>query len=138
MDFNNTKPIYRQIIDYALARVINGQWTPGARIPSVREMAVALAVNSHTVLKAFEFLEDCSMIYPRRGMGYYMADNALEIAQKIKRDEFYRTTLTETFASMEQLGIDISEVTDAYLQWRRNQSDANPSITDTGSDDLNT
>lgn len=138
MDFNNTKPIYRQIIDYALARVLNGQWTVGARIPSVREMAVALAVNSHTVLKAFEFLESSSMIYPRRGMGYYLSDDALDIAMKIKRDEFYCTTLTETFTGMEQLGISINEVTDAYLQWKQNQSEASSSITATGSSDLNT
>ena len=39
MEFSDNKPIYRQIVDYSFNRIIDGSWTPGGRIPSVRELA---------------------------------------------------------------------------------------------------
>ncbi len=50
MEFKPDKPIYRQIIDYAFGCILSGGWRPGEKVPSVRELAVELAVNSHTVL----------------------------------------------------------------------------------------
>ena len=52
IQFREDRPIYRQIVDYSLGCILTGNWSPGMRVPSVREMAVQLAVNTHTVLKA--------------------------------------------------------------------------------------
>ena len=71
MEFKTDRPIYRQIIDYAFGCILGGGWTPGAKVPSVRELAVELAVNSHTILKAYDHLQDNGIIVPRRGMGFF-------------------------------------------------------------------
>lgn len=76
MNFTDNKPIYRQIVDFAFNEVTTGHWAPGERIPSVRELSAELGVNSRTVLKAFEDLQDLGLIAPQRGMGFFLAADA--------------------------------------------------------------
>lgn len=44
MDFHAEKPIYQQIVDYAFAKILSGEWPEGKRIPSVRELAALMCV----------------------------------------------------------------------------------------------
>ncbi|MDE6526444.1 MAG: GntR family transcriptional regulator [Muribaculaceae bacterium] len=114
MEFKTDRPIYRQIIDYAFGCILSGGWTPGGKVPSVRELAVSMAVNSHTVLKAYDHLQDNGIIVPRRGMGFYLADDARERVNAERRREFFDTDLTELFGRMEMLGISIDDVVARY------------------------
>ncbi len=116
MDFKDNKPIYRQIIDYSFNCILSGMWEPDQRIPSVRELAVGMSVNTHTVLKAFEYMQAHDIIYPRRGMGFFLASDAKERVNGTRREEFYNETLTSLFAEMKMLDIDM---TDIMEQWRR-------------------
>lgn len=114
MDFNNDKPIYRQIIDYAFNCIIAGQWLPEAKVPSVRELAVLMTVNTHTVLKAFEYLQQHDIIFPKRGMGYFLSYDAKDKVLSARREEFYTTTLPALFREMEMLGITIDDINEHY------------------------
>lgn len=114
MDFNNNKPIYRQIVDYSFTLIISGKWLPGERVPSVRELAAELAVNSHTVLKAYEYLQAEGIIYPRRGMGFYLADDAANRVNEARRRDFFDNTLATVFREMELLGITIDDIVARY------------------------
>lgn len=114
MEFNADKPIYRQIIDYAFGCILNGAWEPGKKVPSVRELAVAMAVNSHTVLKAYEQLENDGIIAPRRGMGFFLTDEAPALVAAQQRREFFTNVLDSAFARMELLGITIDDVVAHY------------------------
>lgn len=121
MDFSPNKPIYRQIIDYGFGRILTAQWVPGERVPSVRELSVELSVNSHTVLKAYEYLQAEGIIVARRGMGFYLATDALERVNHARREEFFDTTLKEVFKDMKLLNISIEEVVRHY---RENPTDS--------------
>lgn len=121
MEFKADKPIYRQIIDYAFARIISGSWQPGQRVPSVRELAVELAVNSHTVLKAYEVLQDEGIIAPRRGMGFFLEENAPGIVREQQRRDFLCNTLSTVFDRMEMLGISIDDLNEYYRNFTRNK-----------------
>ena len=114
MEFKTDRPIYRQIIDYAFGCILGGGWTPGAKVPSVRELAVELAVNSHTILKAYDHLQDNGIIVPRRGMGFFLAEDARERVDVERRREFFASGLHEVFARMDMLGIGIDEIVEAY------------------------
>lgn len=116
MDFSPNKPIYRQIIDYGFGRILTGAWTPGERVPSVRELSVELSVNSHTVLKAYEYLQAEEIIVARRGMGFYLASDAMERVNHARREEFFDTTLKEVFKEMKLLDISIEEIITHYQQ----------------------
>ena len=114
MDFTSDKPIYRQIIDFSFGQILTGAWTAGERVPSVRELSVQLSVNSHTVLKSYEYLQAEGIIVSRRGMGFYLTADALEQVNQARRREFFDSTLTGLFREMELLGISIDEVVSKY------------------------
>ncbi len=110
MEFKSNRPIYIQIKDYCYSRVLTGEWLPGTKMPSVRELAVTLSVNVNTVLKAYEGLEQEGIIYTRRGLGYFLSDDALAVVMKIQREEFFAETLPDLFRTMKRLGISIDEI----------------------------
>ena len=110
MEFNDNKPIYRQIVDYAFNCIIEKVWPPGDKIPSVRELAAGLGVNTRTVLKAMEDLQDLGVIEPRRGMGFILRADASEIVTGARRREFLDVTLQAMLQEMARLGISKDEL----------------------------
>jgi GntR family transcriptional regulator len=60
-------PIYRQLIDQIRRLIAGGQLPPGAELPSVREIAIAHAVNPMTVSKAYSLLEAEGLLQRNRG-----------------------------------------------------------------------
>lgn len=110
MNFTDNKPIYRQIVDYAFNEVTTGRWAPGERIPSVRELSAELGVNSRTVLKAFEDLQDLGLIAPQRGMGFFLAADARRRVTDERRRLFFETTVPGIAAEMQALGITAEEL----------------------------
>ncbi len=116
MNFTSNKPIYKQIIDYSFNQIVTGMWAPGQRVPSVRELSVQLSVNSHTVLKAYEYLQAEEIITPKRGMGFYLSADALEHVNHAMREEFFETTLKDMFRDMRLLNISIDEIVNHYKQ----------------------
>lgn len=110
MEFNDNKPIYRQILDYAYHHILSGSWTPGEMIPSVRELTSELGVNNRTVLKALDELQNLKVIEPRRGMGFLLAKDGAEIVRHERRRDFFQKTIPEIFEKMKILGISPDEV----------------------------
>ncbi len=110
MEFALTRPIYLQIADYCHGRIMAGEWVEDQRIPSVRELAVKMSVNTHTVLKALEQLQADGIIEPRRGLGYFLAPNARERVSEAKRREFFESYLPELRQRMSQLGITLDDL----------------------------
>jgi GntR family transcriptional regulator len=54
MDFKTNKPIYQQIVDFCFSKILTREWRAEERVVSVRELSTQLAVNSRTVLKAYD------------------------------------------------------------------------------------
>ena len=67
------EPIYRQLMEQLRRRVASGQLAAGDEIPSVRELALALAVNPMTISKAFSLLEAEGLLERRRGLSMVIA-----------------------------------------------------------------
>lgn len=110
MDFRTDKPIFRQIVDLCYNRILDRQWENGQKIPSVREFSVSLAVNTRTVLSAYEVLEQEGIIATRRGLGYFLTDEAHERVIALKRQEFISITVPKFFNELRTLGLTLDEV----------------------------
>lgn len=74
-------PIYRQIADQVRQAVASGVLRAGDRLPSVRDLAVELAVNPNTVAKAYQELERDGVIETPRGRGSFVADRDHAMAE---------------------------------------------------------
>ncbi len=74
IDPSSGTPIYRQIADQVRQAVASGVLRPGDRLPSVRELALELAVNPNTIAKAYQELERDGVIETPRGRGSFIAD----------------------------------------------------------------
>ena len=122
MDFKTNKPIYQQIVDFCFGKILTHEWQTEERIVSVRELSTQLAVNSRTVLKAYEYLQAEDIIYPERGMGFYLAKDAVKKVMKIQKKEFFENQLADMFQSMELLGIGLDEVIERYNKLNKNGS----------------
>lgn len=116
-EFNDNKPIYRQIVDYAFNCIIERSWQPGERIPSVRELAALLGVNTRTVLKAMEELQDFEVIRPKRGMGFLLDSEAVTRVLTIRKNEFFNNTVPAILEEMKRLGISEDELIEK-LKWK--------------------
>ena len=55
--FRNDSPIYNQLTQRLTQAIVAGEFRPGERLPSVRELAVSLAINPNTIQRAYHELE---------------------------------------------------------------------------------
>lgn len=116
MNFSNDKAIYIQMADRLCDEILSGKYADDARIPSVREYAVMLGVNTNTAVKTYELLAREGVIYNRRGMGYYVSPDARQQILERRRAEFREQTLPELFRQMRLLDIDIAEIDRAWAK----------------------
>jgi DNA-binding transcriptional regulator YhcF (GntR family) len=93
MEFRNTKGIFLQIADSISEKVIEGKYSPGEKIPSVRDLANEMGVNPNTVMRTYSELQSRGIIDNKRGMGFYVNDNATEIIMQWKKKEFFENDL---------------------------------------------
>ena len=111
----SSRPIYLRIVDYAMSNILAGSWQPDQRIPSVRELSVALSVNTHTVLKAFDMLSDAEIIVSRRGMGYFLTPDARRRVDELRRNEFYTSTPPVSNKPVESYDPDFNQETHSSI-----------------------
>lgn len=73
LDYGDGKPIYEQIKDKIKSLIIEGALKKDDRIPSVRELAVSMAINPNTIQKAYKELEFEGYVYSIRAKGVFVA-----------------------------------------------------------------
>jgi GntR family transcriptional regulator len=101
-----TDPIYKQLVDQVNRLVAGGQLQAGDELPSVRDVATALAVNPMTVSKAYSLLEASGTLERRRGVGMAVAAKHARARSKADRMDLLRPTLERAVAEAAQLEID--------------------------------
>ena len=121
MEFSNPKPIYKQIADYILEMIISGKWTAGSSIPSIREMAANVEVNPNTVTRAYNYLSETEIIHNKRGIGYFLSEDATAKAKAYERWKFINEELPKILDTMQLLGISKSEFNQLYLNHQKNE-----------------
>lgn len=114
MMFSNDKAIYLQMADRLCDEILAGTYADDDRVPSVREYAVALEVNTNTAVKAYEALARDGVIYNRRGLGYFVTPGARATIMEQRRRAFLGDTLPAMLRQMRLLGIGIDEVVSAW------------------------
>ena len=109
MEFRKQKPIYLQIADQLMERVLAGELKEEDRVPSVLDVAEAMGVNPNPVMRTFEFLQSNEIINNRRGVGYFVSPDAKQKILAEQRREFLENDLPLIKQKMKILGIDPKE-----------------------------
>lgn len=120
MEFSNHKAIYLQIADQILESIIAQEFNAGDRIQSVRELAANISVNPNTVARTYNYLQDKDIIFNKRGIGYFVGEEALKKAKGMKRQNFIDVILPEVFKMMLLLEIDFEDLKSIYEQYKIN------------------
>ena len=80
-NLNTEYPIYTQIMEHITSDIISGAYTPGSKLPSVRELAQTAGVNPNTMQKALSELEHTGLLYSQRTSGRFVTEDLAMIEQ---------------------------------------------------------
>jgi DNA-binding transcriptional regulator YhcF (GntR family) len=117
MNFRDDKAIYLQLADYFYENILTEEMHSNDRIPSVRDLAVETEVNPNTVMRTYKHLQDNNIIYNKRGIGYFISEDAFQITHNMKKEEFITEKLPQFFKSMKNLNISIDEIEVLFKQY---------------------
>src|SRR5579863_6368967 len=78
LDDHSGVPVYRQLIDQVLGAIASGALKPGDQLPTVRLVAVELAINPNTVMRAYREMEIRGILDTQQGTGTFIADRPAE------------------------------------------------------------
>ena len=105
--FKEDRPIYSQLMDQIKLGIISGEWLPGTKLPSVRELAQEAGVNPNTMQKALSELERSGLVYTQRTSGRYITEDTgliQEVRLKLAEEQ-----IRSFLFKMEKLGYESSE-----------------------------
>lgn len=112
MDFKSTKGIFQQIADTLSHRILEGQLNAGDRIPSVRDLSEEFEVNRNTLLRTYALLNDAGIIENKRGVGFFVADDAVERIRSREKAAFFADELPEFLNKVRLLGLTKEDLTE--------------------------
>jgi GntR family transcriptional regulator len=113
IDPSSGLPIYLQIAQQIKTAVAMGRLAPEDPLPSVRQLAVELAVNPNTVARAYLGLEIEGVIYKRQGAGTFVSGQGVEMS-KAERRRVLNELIERALVEGVNLGLDERELRDAF------------------------
>ncbi len=107
INFQDSRPIYEQIVENFKMQMYKGILQGGDQMPSVRSLAVELSTNPNTVQKAYSELERQGFIYTVKGRGNFVKGDAL--LKDNKKKELV-DKIVELFMEAHEIGLSIDEL----------------------------
>ena len=112
-NLDSSKPIYTQIIEKIQMDILSGKYQPGARLPSVRDLAADAGVNPNTMQKALAELERSNLVHSARTSGRFITEDTVMIDKM--RENLAKAQIQEFFEKMKQMGFN-QEKTILFMQ----------------------
>lgn len=120
IDYNDKRPIYEQIIDRFQTLIINGALEPNMQLPSVRALAIELAINANTIQRAYSELEREGYIYSVKGRGNFVRDDKSltdrqqrkllqDLKQQLQACKSFGITSEEIEACLHEIYMEVTE-----------------------------
>ena len=72
--FKEDRPIYSQLVEHIKLGIVSGEWSPGSKLPSVRDLAEEAGVNPNTMQRALADLEREGLVHSKRTSGRYITE----------------------------------------------------------------
>ena len=117
MEFRDKQAIYLQIAEYVCEQILLNKWPLGEKILSIRDLAVAMEVNPNTVHRAYDFLQQQDIIVNKRGIGYFVEEEAMNRITAFRKQLFIDNELPVFFKNLYLLKLDFKEIKQLYDQF---------------------
>lgn len=112
--FDDTQPIYLQILQRMYAKILRGEYRSGDKLPSVMEAAMLFKVNHNTVARVYTEIVRAGVGVTRRGEGTYVTEDKTVLEEL--RLSMRQTILDNFIGEMRNLGYSSEEIQSALMQ----------------------
>lgn len=113
IDIENSAPLFVQLIEQIKEAVLNDKLSPGASLPSIRQLASDLELNKKTVAKAYKLLERDSIIQTRGYRGTFIHPDAKSNCS-VDLNKWVIDELQKTITEFKNAGVTDSEIRNAF------------------------
>ena len=113
----DNRPIYIRLADQICDRILLDEYRKLERIPSVREYAVSQQVNPATAARAFETLERQGVIFNKRGLGFFVAETAVDIIRKMRLEAMLGEESELFFSRLAVLEVSPDRLKEMYSEY---------------------
>ena len=107
---DDSKPVYLRLREIIAASILDGEFSDGDLLPSVRAFAAAQGANPLTVAKAYQSFQDDGLVVVKRGVGMFVAAGATRRLREAERERFLETIWPPVAAQMRRLGLRIEDM----------------------------
>jgi len=115
INIEDSVPMFTQLMEQIKKAVLSGKLKPGDPIPSIRQLANDLVINSKTVAKAYRLLERDSIIEAKGYRGSFIHKDAKQNCT-VNLSEWVMSTLSQTIIDFKEQGVTDSEIRIAFAQ----------------------
>lgn len=110
LDFNSTKPIYIQIAEWLENEILNGQFAENEKVHSQYTLADMFNINPATAAKGLNLLYDDHILYNKRGLGKFVAEQAKQTILDKRKNETLKSLIEEVVIEAHQLKVTEKEI----------------------------
>ena len=121
LDPRSGVPVYRQIIDQVLGGIAAGSLKAGDQLPTVRQLAVDLAINPNTVVRAYRELEIREVLATQQGTGTFITEKKPQ-ADDLERRRRLSQLAGDLLARAGAEGITLQELVDYFNELQNEQN----------------
>ena len=117
-NLDRKRPIAPQLCEQLSVQIAGGQFPPGCRLPSVRDIALSAGVNPNTVQKAYRMLEEEGLISSHSGAKSLMQLDDVKVSRV--RNELLETEVGALVGALRQSGVSKAEAVALFERlWER-------------------
>lgn len=120
MEFQASKGIFLQIADNLCRQILEGLLKPGDRVPSVRDLAEEFEVNRNTVMRTYTNLQEAGIFENKRGIGFFISENAAELVRAKEKAGFFSQELPEFILKVKLLKLNSTDLSQLITEINNN------------------
>ncbi|NNG17810.1 MAG: GntR family transcriptional regulator [Gemmatimonadales bacterium] len=117
LDPGSPLPLYRQIVDQIWVEVVDGSLAAGERMPTLRQLAIALGVHPDTIARAYHELELLGVVLSRRGEGTFVGLKPAERSELERRRQLEEMCVTAV-AGAKRIGFSADDMIEIIKELR--------------------
>jgi GntR family transcriptional regulator len=121
LDLHSGVPAYRQIIDQVRGGLASGALATGDQLPTVRQLAVDLAINPNTVVRAYRELELSGTLETHQGTGTFIGAQKL-LQPEVERERQLSQIAGDAVARAGAAGFTIHELIEQLRAWPKGRA----------------